>query len=418
MLVLRIPFCHRSVQRLLRVLFRVRCVLVHNRRQFAFCSQDFTPQAYYYECVDLLRKMCMSGVLTLIATNTVFQAFVSVVFSLIFLGIQIRLWPYNQTSANVLRIFTDIEVFLVTLVGLILRIAPEELAKDTVRSPFQWTGTLYGDLLWVMLVTTLFPIIFACLYRSNIEKAQITLQKLARVVTDDDAATGGNSAKLTQTRKMLGQHNGVARDRQQIIQHFQATNEGEGATARGQDRVLTGGTPAAHTSDVATTAEEWVEHFSAEHQRSYWVNRHTNQSRWTEPLPARAMNSMIGPHHAPANRLEARRRLRVSGAAATAMVAIRSGPGRAQSQAGATPLPDGWRELEHQGRTYYLNNHTGETTWSRPDAHASGHANNPVYDSPQEHPRRSQRQRSRVDTVRSTIVEPDGSTQRKYDIEV
>ena len=343
--------------------------------------------------------MCMSGVLTLIATNTVFQAFVSVVFSLIFLGIQIRLWPYNQTSANVLKIFTDAEVFLVTLVGLIVRIAPEELAKDTVRSPFQWTGTLYGDLLWVMLVTTLLPIIFACLYRSNIEKAQITLQKLARVVTDDDAAKGGSSAKLTQTRKMLGQHNGVDRDRQQTIQHFQATNEGESATARGQNRVVTGGTPAAHTSEVATSAEEWAKCFSAEHQRPYWVNRRTNQSSWTEPLPP--------------NRLEARRRLRVSGAAATAMVAIRSGAGRAQPQTGATPLPDGWRELEHQGRTYYLNNHTGETTWSRPHARASGHTNNPVYDSP----RRSQRQRSRADTVRST-VEPGDSTQRKYDIEV
>ena len=108
-------------------------------RKFEFIAGDFKPTAYYAECVDLIRKLVLSGVIGLINPGTVFQSFCSVLFSLVFLVIHIKLWPYPSRSSNLLKMFADAQVFLVTLVGLILRIDESDLAKDPFAEGFGLT---------------------------------------------------------------------------------------------------------------------------------------------------------------------------------------------------------------------------------------------------------------------------------------
>ncbi len=43
------------------------------RRKFGYMSGDFRAEAYYAESVDLIRKLMMSGLLSLIRPGTVFQ---------------------------------------------------------------------------------------------------------------------------------------------------------------------------------------------------------------------------------------------------------------------------------------------------------------------------------------------------------
>ena len=69
------------------------------------------------ECVDLIRTLAMTGVLTWITPGTVFQGFVSVIFALLFMIGHIKIWPYKTTSLNLLKLFADLEIFLVTQVG-------------------------------------------------------------------------------------------------------------------------------------------------------------------------------------------------------------------------------------------------------------------------------------------------------------
>ena len=74
-------------------------------------------------------------------------------------------WQYPSVASNLLKMYVDVELFLVTLVGLILRIEDADLSNDPLplglRSLFPdscgWlcTGTLYGDLLWILLLLTL-----------------------------------------------------------------------------------------------------------------------------------------------------------------------------------------------------------------------------------------------------------------------
>ena len=67
------------------------------RRKFGYMSGDFRAEAYYAESVDLIRKLMMAGLLSLIRPGTVYQSFCSVVISLFFVGVHIKIWPVRAT---------------------------------------------------------------------------------------------------------------------------------------------------------------------------------------------------------------------------------------------------------------------------------------------------------------------------------
>ena len=66
------------------------------RRKFGYMSGDFKAEAYFAESVDLIRKLMMSGLLSLIRPGTVFQSFCSVLISLTFVTVHIKIWPVRR----------------------------------------------------------------------------------------------------------------------------------------------------------------------------------------------------------------------------------------------------------------------------------------------------------------------------------
>ena len=60
--------------------------------------------------------------MSLIRPGTVMQGFLSLLFSLGFVVLHARLWVYPSWSANLLKLFTDTQVFLVAAIGLCLQI--------------------------------------------------------------------------------------------------------------------------------------------------------------------------------------------------------------------------------------------------------------------------------------------------------
>ena len=69
------------------------------RRKFGYMSGDFKAEAYFAESVDLIRKLMMSGLLSLIRPGTVFQSFCSVIISLTFVTVHIKIWPVSPPVA-------------------------------------------------------------------------------------------------------------------------------------------------------------------------------------------------------------------------------------------------------------------------------------------------------------------------------
>ena len=66
-----------------------------------------------------------------------------------------------------------------TLVSLVLRVSPDDLAKDPYSDGFGWSDSLYGDLLLILLILTIIPVVIVVVRRSSEEKALELLQKIA-----------------------------------------------------------------------------------------------------------------------------------------------------------------------------------------------------------------------------------------------
>jgi hypothetical protein len=89
---------------------------------------DYRQGAHYAECLDLYRKLVLLGFLTVITPGSVFQGYCSVIFSLTFMLLHMKMWPYKTRSQNVLKLFADMEVFLVQFTGLLTQLDSERLS--------------------------------------------------------------------------------------------------------------------------------------------------------------------------------------------------------------------------------------------------------------------------------------------------
>ena len=96
-------------------------------------------------------------------------------------------------------------------------------------------------------------------------------------------------------------------------------------------------------------ASPWVEKFSAQHGRAYWVNVNTGKSSWVDPV---ASGKPPG--------------------GGSGGVALPSGGGAAGVTGGAAGggggMPPGWTEhwSDEHNRNYYQNSTSGERSWTRP----------------------------------------------------
>ena len=85
--------------------------------------------------------------------------------------------------SNLLKLFADAQVFVVALVGLVLRINPETLDKEGL-----YNRDFYGNVMLGLLVGTLLPATGTLLYRSPVERALMKLQEIAKSLPDPPQA--------------------------------------------------------------------------------------------------------------------------------------------------------------------------------------------------------------------------------------
>jgi hypothetical protein len=180
----------------------------------AWVQGEFKPSAYYAECVDLIRKLVLSSLVGLLSPGTVIQSFATALFSLTFmvihalmcecrpmslmhrhlaffqfrcvgmkfvtdLFVRVHAGPYPFVGANLLKLFADAQVFVVALVGLVLRINSEVLDKEGL-----YNRGFYGNVMLGLLVGTLVPATGTLLYRSPVERALVRLQEIAKHLPD------------------------------------------------------------------------------------------------------------------------------------------------------------------------------------------------------------------------------------------
>lgn len=99
--------------------FVLRDVLVMGQ-SFSFLMDAFKDRCYYWEILDILRKLLLVGLVLLVDRGSVAQSLVALILSFFFFALQAGTQPYKLPQDNAFRAATEVQVFLVIAVGLAL----------------------------------------------------------------------------------------------------------------------------------------------------------------------------------------------------------------------------------------------------------------------------------------------------------
>lgn len=113
---------------------------------FGFCIEDFRPECFYFEPIDLLRKLSLSGLLQFVHRGTAAQCFCGSSIAFVSFGLQQWLRPYREWESNVLKALVDTQLFLTFMISFILRVLPD------IDSSEPFGEEVYG---WMLLCSML-----------------------------------------------------------------------------------------------------------------------------------------------------------------------------------------------------------------------------------------------------------------------
>jgi hypothetical protein len=123
---------------------------VHQRiaETYGFCVNDYRPDCWYYEPLDMLRKLALTGLLQFVNRGTATQVFCGCGLAFVMSGLQLRLQPYSEIEANILKTLVDAQLFLTFLLSFLLRVLPRLQLQE--YEPL--SAEFYG---WMLLLSVI-----------------------------------------------------------------------------------------------------------------------------------------------------------------------------------------------------------------------------------------------------------------------
>ena len=126
----------------------------HHRIEATYgsCTMQYKYECFWFEPVDMLRKLALTSLLQLVDRGSAFQAFLGCILSFATFGLQQRVQPYRDREANILKGLVEAQIFLTFLIGFILQVIQH---VDSSVEPFG--AGFYG----YVLITSLAAVLMA-----------------------------------------------------------------------------------------------------------------------------------------------------------------------------------------------------------------------------------------------------------------
>jgi hypothetical protein len=107
------------------LMFRVRTDIISGDEDatgmFNFLIGDYEPKYWFWEVVELFRKLLLSGILSLVGRGSIAQAVLGTVISFAFFALHLRLLPYKSPTLNVIKAVSEVQMFAVLLLSVVLQ---------------------------------------------------------------------------------------------------------------------------------------------------------------------------------------------------------------------------------------------------------------------------------------------------------
>ena len=114
--------------------------------QLGFLYAGYTKKYWWWECVELFRKLMLTGILAFFKPGSPEQLFMAILLAVAFIVGYAREKPYKQASASDLQLICQLQIFFVSVTGFAVKMSDMVVAASgTGKSPFSSPG--FGDLL-------------------------------------------------------------------------------------------------------------------------------------------------------------------------------------------------------------------------------------------------------------------------------
>lgn len=99
-------------------------------QKVGFLFEEYRPDVYYWEVVELLRKLALTSILALIAPGTAGQVVVGLLLALFMLLLTLHLKPHTRGILNSINAYAQLNLLLFLLVALLLKVNLDERGGD------------------------------------------------------------------------------------------------------------------------------------------------------------------------------------------------------------------------------------------------------------------------------------------------
>jgi hypothetical protein len=106
---------------------------------------------YYWEVVELMRKLLLTGLIGMIGRGTIAQAVVATTITFFFFALAFKEQPYEDPVLNFIKIVSEIQIFGLMLICVVLQTAAQGFSGETV------TIEDYGNM-QLLLILSILPI--------------------------------------------------------------------------------------------------------------------------------------------------------------------------------------------------------------------------------------------------------------------
>jgi len=101
-------------------------------QKFGFALGDYNTRHWYWEVVELSRKLILTGFISVFQRGSIAQTVVATLLSFFFFAFSLREQPFAARHLNVIKVATEIQLFVVLLCCVVLQTHEQGFTTEVV----------------------------------------------------------------------------------------------------------------------------------------------------------------------------------------------------------------------------------------------------------------------------------------------
>merc|ERR1711969_212677 len=157
---------------------------VSTGREYSFLVNAYKSRYFYWEGVDMVRKLMLVGMLVIAGRGSAAQLFLAVCVSFVSFSLQVYLQPYKHWEDNVFKVLVEVHIFLVVTVSLVIKF----LSSESVSSDQEVLTTMFYDGVLVASFVAGVPLGFVWTVCAKRSMMRASLRERAVVGEDEESS--------------------------------------------------------------------------------------------------------------------------------------------------------------------------------------------------------------------------------------